>query len=194
MNIVKIKPADVEKQVCDYMNKVYMTVEQRNPHESEFHQAVKVLCDALVPVFETNPIYMKHNMLERLVEPERVITFQVPWVDDEGNVHANRGYRVQFNNAVGPYKGGIRFDPSVNLSIMKSLAFQQTIKNAVSGQALGGAKGGADFDPKGKSDMEVMRFCQSFMTELAKYVDPDTDIPAGDIGVGAREIGYMFGQ
>ena len=193
MSIVNIQPA-LKRKVCDYMNKVYMTMKQRNPHEHEFHQAVKILFDALVPVFEKTPVYLKHNILERIIEPERVITFQVPWVDDDGNVQVNRGYRVQFNNAVGPYKGGIRFDPSVNLSIMKSLAFQQTIKNSLSGQAIGGAKGGADFDPKGKSEMEIMRFCQSFMTELAEYIGPNLDVPAGDIGVGAREIGYMFGQ
>lgn len=182
------------EEVREYMNKVYAIVEQRNPHETEFHQAVQMLFKALVPVFVENPSYMESGLLERMVEPERLITFQVPWIDDKGTVHVNRGFRVQFNGAIGPYKGGIRFHPSVNSSIIKFLGFQQTIKNALTGQAIGGGKGGADFDPKGKSDLEIMRFCQSFMNELSKYIGPDLDIPAGDIGVGAREIGYMFGQ
>lgn len=182
------------EEVREYMNKVYAIVEQRNPHETEFHQAVQMLFKALVPVFVENPSYMESGLLERMVEPERLITFQVPWIDDKGKVHVNRGFRVQFNGAIGPYKGGIRFHPSVNSSIIKFLGFQQTIKNALTGQAIGGGKGGADFDPKGKSDLEIMRFCQSFMNELSKYIGPDLDIPAGDIGVGAREIGYMFGQ
>lgn len=182
------------EEVREYMNKVYAIVEQRNPHETEFHQAVQMLFKALVPVFVENPSYMESGLLERMVEPERLITFQVPWIDDKGKIHVNRGFRVQFNGAIGPYKGGIRFHPSVNSSIIKFLGFQQTIKNALTGQAIGGGKGGADFDPKGKSDLEIMRFCQSFMNELSKYIGPDLDIPAGDIGVGAREIGYMFGQ
>lgn len=183
-----------EDKVREYVNNVFKTVQQRNPHEDEFQQAVKILFDSLIPVLVKHPTYMEHNILERLVEPERLITFQVPWVDDSGKVQVNRGYRVQFNSTIGPYKGGLRFHPSVNTSIIKFLGFQQTIKNSLSGQAIGGGKGGADFDPKGKSDLEIMRFCQSFMSELSKYIGPDIDIPAGDIGVGAREIGYMFGQ
>ncbi len=182
------------KEVREYMNKVYEVVEQRNPHETEFHQAVQMLFDALVPVFVEHPSYIKSGLLERMVEPERLITFQVPWIDDKDQVQVNRGFRVQFNGAIGPYKGGIRFHPSVNASIIKFLGFQQTIKNALTGQSIGGGKGGADFDPKGKSDLEIMRFCQSYIMELSKYIGPDIDIPAGDIGVGAREIGYMFGQ
>src|SRR5690625_4121464 len=184
----------LNKSVCDYVNKVYKKVVKNNPHEREFQLAVKGLLNAIQPLFKEDTVYEQHNILERIVEPDRVITFKVPWVDDRGKIHVNRGYRVQFNQAIGPYKGGIRFHPSVNLSIMKSLAFQQMIKNALTGQAIGGAKGGADFDPKGKSEMEIMRFCQSYMTELAKYIGPDIDVPAGDIGVGAREIGYMFGK
>ncbi len=178
----------------EYVNRVFELVESRNRHETEFLQAVKELFDSVVPVLERCPHYIEHNILERIVEPERVITFRVPWVDDNGNVQVNRGYRVQFNSSLGPYKGGIRFHPSVNASIMKFLGFEQTFKNALTGQSIGGAKGGADFDPKGKSEGEVMRFVQSFMTELCKYIGPNEDIPAGDIGVGAREIGYMFGQ
>lgn len=184
----------LNKSVCDYVNKVYKKVVKNNPHEREFQLAVKGLLNAIQPLFKEDTVYEQHNILERIVEPDRVITFKVPWVDDRGKIHVNRGYRVQFNQAIGPYKGGIRFHPSVNLSIMKSLAFQQTFKNALTGQAIGGAKGGADFDPKGKSSMEIMRFCQSYMTELSKYIGPDIDVPAGDIGVGAREIGYMFGK
>lgn len=183
-----------EAKVREYMNEIYKTVVRRNPSESEFHQAVKILFNSLVQVFVKHPTYMEKGILERLVEPERFITFQVPWVDDNGKVRVNRGYRVQFNSAIGPYKGGIRFHPSVNSSIINFLGFQQTIKNALTGLPIGGGKGGADFDPKGKSDDEIMRFCQSFMTELANYIGPDIDVPAGDIGVGAREIGYMFGQ
>lgn len=181
-------------EVREYMNKVYEVAQARNAHETEFLQAVNMLFEALVPVFVENPSYMKSGLLERMIEPERLITFQVPWIDDEGVVQVNRGFRVQFNGAIGPYKGGIRFHPSVNASIIKFLGFQQTIKNALTGQAMGGGKGGADFDPKGKSDLEIMRFCQSYMTELSKYIGPDMDVPAGDIGVGPREIGYMFGQ
>lgn len=178
----------------DYIKRVYQNFKEKNPNEEEFHQVVKELFNSLVPVFEKNPSYIDHAILERLIEPERVITFQVPWVNDQGKVQVNRGYRVQFNSTLGPYKGGIRFHPSVNSSIIKFLGFEQIFKNALTGQPIGGGKGGADFDPKGKSENEIMRFCQSFMSELAKYIGPDTDVPAGDIGVGAREIGYLFGQ
>lgn len=177
-----------------YVDQVYETVQQRNTGESEFHQAVKEILDSLVPVFAKHSKYQEHGILERIVEPERMITFRVPWVDDQGKVQVNRGFRVQFNSAIGPYKGGLRFHPSVNASIIKFLGFEQIFKNSLTGQPIGGGKGGSDFDPKGKSDLEVMRFTQSFMTELSKYIGPDTDVPAGDIGVGAREIGYMFGQ
>ncbi|MBU5261333.1 NADP-specific glutamate dehydrogenase [Bacillus atrophaeus] len=179
---------------ADYVNKVYKAVEQRNPHEAEFLQAVKEIFDSLPPVLAKHPEYIKHNILERIAEPERMITFRVPWVDDQGCVQVNRGFRVQFNSAIGPYKGGLRFHPSVNASITKFLGFEQIFKNSLTGQPIGGGKGGSDFDPKGKSDGEVMRFTQSFMTELCKYIGPDQDVPAGDIGVGAREIGYLFGQ
>jgi glutamate dehydrogenase (NADP+) len=178
----------------DYVQSVYETVVKRNPHESEFHQAVKEILESLIPVMAKHPKYIEHGILERIVEPERMISFRVPWVDDKGVVQVNRGFRVQFNSAIGPYKGGLRFHPSVNASIIKFLGFEQTFKNSLTGQPIGGGKGGSDFDPKGKSDAEVMRFTQSFMTELNKYIGPDTDVPAGDIGVGAREIGYMFGQ
>ncbi|MEH6943977.1 NADP-specific glutamate dehydrogenase [Bacillus sp. JJ722] len=178
----------------DYVNEVYEAVKKRNPNESEFHQAVKEIFDSLVPVFAKHPEYMKYSVLERISEPERVIMFRVPWVDDQGKVQVNRGYRVQFNSNIGPYKGGLRFHPSVNTSIIKFLGFEQIFKNSLTGQPIGGGKGGSDFDPKGKSDMEVMRFTQSFMTELCKHIGPDIDVPAGDIGVGAREIGYLFGQ
>ncbi|WP_407639814.1 NADP-specific glutamate dehydrogenase [Bacillus sinesaloumensis] len=176
------------------MNKVYEEVKKRNPHEPEFHQAVKEIFLSLVPVFAKNPKYMKYAILERIVEPERMITFRVPWVDDQGQIHVNRGYRVQFNSTLGPYKGGLRFHPSVNTSIIKFLGFEQILKNSLTGLPIGGGKGGSDFDPKGKSENEVMRFTQSFMTELARHIGPDIDVPAGDIGVGAREVGYMFGQ
>jgi glutamate dehydrogenase (NADP+) len=178
----------------DYVKEVYEAVKRRDPHEKEFHQAVKEIFVSLVPVFAKHPKYMQGGVLERLVEPERIITFRVPWVDDHGNVKVNRGFRVQFNGALGPYKGGIRFHPSVNASIIKFLGFEQIFKNSLTGQPIGGGKGGSDFDPKGKSEGEIMRFTQSFMTELCHYIGPDTDVPAGDIGVGAREIGYMFGQ
>lgn len=178
----------------DYVNEVYEAVKKRNPNESEFHQAVKEIFDSLVPVFAKHPKYIDHGILERIVEPERVITFRVPWVDDQGKVQVNRGFRVQFNSAIGPYKGGLRFHPSVNASIIKFLGFEQIFKNSLTGQPIGGGKGGSDFDPKGKSDAEIMRFTQSFMTELYKYIGPDIDVPAGDIGVGAREIGFLFGQ
>jgi glutamate dehydrogenase (NADP+) len=183
-----------EIEVRKYVDQVFEKVKQRNPHEAEFHQSVKVLFDSLIAILVKHPTYIEHGILERFVEPERLITFQVPWVDDHGKVQVNRGYRVQYNSTIGPYKGGIRFHPSVSTSIIKFLGLSQTIKNSLTGQAIGGGKGGADFDPKGKSDLEIMRFCQSFMTELSRYIGPDTDIPAGDIGVGAREVGYMFGQ
>jgi len=183
-----------EQEAIDYMNRIYKKIEERDPHEKEFLQAAKMLFDSLIPVFVKNRTYKEHNILERIIEPERVIMFRVPWVDDEGNVQVNRGYRVQYNSAIGPYKGGIRFHPSVNLSVMKFLSLTQIFKNSLTGQPIGGGKGGADFDPKGKSDNEIMRFCQSFMTELYKHIGPDTDVPAGDIGVGRREVGYMFGQ
>ncbi len=169
-------------------------VEARNPHQPEFIQAVLEVAETLVPFIEENPIYKKAKILERMVEPERVIMFRVPWLDDNGEIQVNRGYRIQMNSAIGPYKGGLRFHPSVDLSILKFLAFEQVFKNSLTTLPLGGGKGGADFDPKGKSDTEVMRFCQSFMTELYRHIGPDTDVPAGDIGVGAREIGYLFGQ
>lgn len=177
-----------------YVEQVFQAVQQRNPGESEFHQAVKEILDSLVPVFAKHPKFQEQGILERIVEPERLITFRVPWVDDQGKVQVNRGFRVQFSSAIGPYKGGLRFHPSVNASIIKFLGFEQIFKNSLTGLPIGGGKGGSDFDPKGKSDLEVMRFTQSFMTELSKYIGPDIDVPAGDIGVGAREIGYMFGQ
>ncbi|WP_017729115.1 NADP-specific glutamate dehydrogenase [Halalkalibacterium ligniniphilum] len=191
--IVETKQTDTQI-AKDYVNRVYEAVIKRNPNESEFHQAVKEIFDSLVPVFEKHPKYMENGILERISEPERMITFRVPWVDDQGKVQVNRGFRVQFNSNIGPYKGGLRFHPSVNASIIKFLGFEQIFKNSLTGQPIGGGKGGSDFDPKGKSDGEVMRFTQSFMTELAKHIGPDVDVPAGDIGVGAREIGYMFGQ
>jgi glutamate dehydrogenase (NADP+) len=177
-----------------YVDKVFEIVKRRNPGEVEFHQAVKEVFDSLVPVLAKNPQYIKQAILERIVEPERIISFRVPWLDDQGNVNVNRGFRVQFNSAIGPYKGGLRFHPSVNASIIKFLGFEQIFKNSLTGQPIGGGKGGSDFDPKGKSDVEIMRFTQSFMTELSKYIGPDIDVPAGDIGVGAKEIGYLFGQ
>ena len=173
---------------------VYEQVLKRNPGEVEFHQAVKEVLDSLGPVLDRNPDYIKAKILERLVEPERQIMFRVPWQDDNSNIHINRGFRFEFNSALGPYKGGLRFHPTVNASILKFLGFEQVFKNSLTTLPMGGGKGGADFDPKGKSDNEVMRFCQSFMTELCKHVGPDTDIPAGDIGVGVREIGFLFGQ
>ncbi|MEM1504434.1 NADP-specific glutamate dehydrogenase [Domibacillus sp. 8LH] len=187
--------ATQEKQVAkQYIDRVYEIVKKRNPGETEFHQAVQEIFESLTPVFEKYPKYIQHNILERMVEPERVISFRVPWTDDNGNVQVNRGFRVQFSSAIGPYKGGLRFHPSVNASIIKFLGFEQIFKNSLTGQPIGGGKGGSDFDPKGKSDNEVMRFTQSFMTELYRHIGPDVDVPAGDIGVGAREIGYMFGQ
>lgn len=186
--------ADKRQMAEAYVKSVFETVVKRNPDEKEFHQAVKEILDSLVPVFEKHPKYMQHGILEQIVEPERMISFRVPWVDDQGRVQVNRGYRVQFNSALGPYKGGLRFHPSVNASIIKFLGFEQIFKNSLTGQPIGGGKGGSDFDPKGKSEQEIMRFTQSFMTELYKYIGPDEDVPAGDIGVGAREIGYLFGQ
>ena len=178
-----------------YVAEVLEQVKAQNPGQPEFHQAVEEVLQTLAPAIEKNEnIYRKNALLERMVNPERTIMFRVPWMDDQGNMRVNNGYRVQFNGAIGPYKGGIRFHPSVNLSVMKFLGFEQTFKNSLTGLPMGGAKGGADFDPKGKSDREIMAFCQSFMTELYKYIGADRDVPAGDIGVGAREIGYMFGQ
>ncbi len=178
----------------EYLASVYAETEKRNPNEKEFLQTVYEVFESLEPVIEKRPDLVKAGVISRMVEPERVISFRVSWVDDAGNVQVNRGYRVQFNSAIGPYKGGLRFHPSVNLSIMKFLGFEQTFKNSLTGLPMGGGKGGSDFDPRGKSDMEIMRFCQSFMTELSKHIGADTDVPAGDIGVGAREIGYLFGQ
>ena len=177
-----------------YILSLLSEVEARNEGENEFYQAIFEVLESIEPVIEAHPEYIKSGVLDMILEPERVIKFRVPWTDDNGNVHVNRGYRVQFNSAIGPYKGGIRFHPSVNESIIKFLAFEQTFKNSLTGLPIGGGKGGSDFDPKGKSDSEIMRFCQSFMTELYKYIGADVDVPAGDIGVGAREIGYMFGQ
>jgi len=177
-----------------YLTELMETVIKRNPNEPEFHQAVREVLESIEPVVEKHPEYITSGVLERIVEPERQVMFRVPWVDDNGKVQVNRGYRIQFNSAIGPYKGGIRLHPTVNPSIMKFLGFEQTFKNSLTSLPMGGAKGGADFDPRGKSDGEVMRFCQSFMTELFRHIGPDTDVPAGDIGVGAREVGYMFGQ
>ena len=169
-------------------------VESRNSGEKEFLQAVLEVSEVIIPFIQDNKKYQTHNILERLVEPERTIIFRVPWQDDSGNIQVNRGYRVEFNSAIGPYKGGLRFHPSVNLSILKFLGFEQVFKNSLTSLPLGGGKGGSDFDPKGKSESEVMRFCQSFITELYRHIGANTDVPAGDIGVGAREIGFMFGQ
>ena len=178
----------------EYLKRVYEGLEKRNANEPEFLQAVREVLESIQPVVEKHPEYEKAGLIERLVEPERIITFRVPWVDDQGKVQVNRGYRVQFNSAIGPYKGGLRFHPSVNQGILKFLGFEQTFKNSLTTLPMGGGKGGSDFDPHGKSDMEVMRFCQSFMTALYRYIGPDIDVPAGDMGVGGREIGYMFGQ
>ena len=177
-----------------YVDDVLADVKAKNANEPEFIQAVTEVLESLRVVVESDPIYQEQSILERIVEPERIIIFRVPWVDDQGNVQVNRGFRVQFNSAIGPYKGGLRLHPSVNLGILKFLGFEQIFKNSLTTLPMGGGKGGCDFDPKGKSDMEVMRFCQSFMTELCKHIGADTDVPAGDIGTGAREIGYMFGQ
>ena len=177
-----------------YVDKVIEQVKEKNANEPEFIQAVTEVLTSLKPVIESNPSYEKAGLLERIVEPERIIIFRVPWADDQGQVHVNRGFRVQYNSCLGPYKGGLRLHPSVNLGIVKFLGFEQIFKNSLTTLPMGGGKGGCDFDPKGKSDMEVMRFCQSFMTELCKHIGADTDVPAGDIGTGAREVGYMFGQ
>ena len=177
-----------------YVDSVLDELIRRNPGEPEFHQAATEVLNSLKPIIEKDEKYQSVALLERLVEPERVIMFRVPWVDDAGKVHVNKGYRVQFSSAIGPYKGGLRFHPSVNLGVIKFLGFEQIFKNSLTGLPIGGGKGGSDFDPKGKSDNEVMRFCQSFMTELCKYIGPDVDVPAGDIGVGAREIGFLYGQ
>jgi glutamate dehydrogenase (NADP+) len=176
------------------MSDIFKLIKDRDPGEKEFHQAVQEVFESVQPVLERNPEYRQAAILERITEPERVIMFRVPWVDDQGQVSVNRGYRVQMNSALGPYKGGLRFHPSVNLSIVKFLAFEQLFKNALTTLSMGSGKGGSDFDPQGKSDNEVMRFCQSFMAELFRHIGPDTDVPAGDIGVGAREIGYLFAQ
>lgn len=177
-----------------YLKKVYDGLASRNPDQPEFLQAVKEVFESLEPVIERRPDLQKAGIMERIVEPERAICFRVTWVDDAGNVQVNRGYRVQFNSAIGPYKGGLRLHPTVNLSVIKFLGFEQIFKNSLTGLSMGGGKGGSDFDPKGKSDAEIMRFCQSFMTELSRHIGADTDVPAGDIGVGGREIGYLFGQ
>lgn len=179
-----------EKRLEDFMNGVV----KRNPGEPEFHQAVHEVAETILPYLETMPIYKDLQILERMTEPDRVVMFRVCWQDDEGNIRVNRGYRVQFNNSIGPYKGGCRFHPTVNLSVLKFLGFEQQFKNSLTSLPMGGGKGGANFNPKGKSNAEIMRFCQSFMTELFRHIGPDTDVPAGDIGVGAKEIGYMFGQ
>ena len=178
----------------EYLNGLMERVVKRDPAEPEFHQAVREVLTSLAPVANARPELIKEGVMDCLVEPERTIKFRVPWEDDRGEIHVNRGFRVQFNSAIGPYKGGLRFHPSVNESIIKFLGFEQIFKNSLTGLPIGGGKGGSDFDPKGKTDLEVMRFCQSFMTELFKYIGPDTDVPAGDIGVGSREIGYLFGQ
>jgi glutamate dehydrogenase (NADP+) len=180
----------MSKKSEEFMAKVI----EKNPGETEFHQAVQEVVESVTPFIEKNPKYQQAKILERMVEPERVIMFRVPWQDDKGEIQVSRGYRIEMNSAIGPYKGGIRFHPSVNLSILKFLAFEQVFKNSLTTLPMGGGKGGSDFDPKGRSDNEVMRFCQSFMTELFRYIGPNTDVPAGDIGVGGREIGYMFGQ
>ena len=176
--------------VEDFMNDVVA----KNPDQPAFHQAVREVVEAVWPVVERNPAYRQMKILERLVEPERVMMFRVPWVDDKGEVHVNRGYRVEMSSAIGPYKGGLRFHPSVTLGVLKFLAFEQIFKNSLTTLPLGGGKGGSDFDPKGKSDNEVMRFCQAFMSELFRHIGPQTDVPAGDVGVGGREIGFLFGQ
>ena len=177
-----------------YLQQVYSNLTARDPEQKEFHQAVREVLESLDLMIDSHPEYREAALLERFVEPERVVAFRVPWMDDTGRIRVNRGYRVQFNSAIGPYKGGLRFHPSVNLSILKFLGFEQILKNSLTGLPMGGGKGGSDFDPKGKSDNEVQRFCQSFMTELYRYIGKDTDVPAGDIGVGAREIGYLYGQ
>ena len=190
ININRHMSSQYQAQIDAFIAKV----EAANPNEPEFMQAVQEVAESVIPFIEENPKYKGKSLLERIVEPERTIMFRVPWTDDQGNVHVNKGYRVEFNSAIGPYKGGLRFHPTVNLSVLKFLGFEQIFKNSLTTLPLGGGKGGSNFDPKGKSDAEVMRFCQSFMTELARHIGANTDVPAGDIGVGGREIGYMFGQ
>jgi glutamate dehydrogenase (NADP+) len=180
--------------MSDFVKDIMAMVKAKNPSEPEFHQAVQEVAESIILVYEKHPEYRAAKILERILEPERVIMFRVPWLDDRGEIHINRGFRIQMNSAIGPYKGGLRFHPSVNLGILKFLAFEQVFKNSLTTLPMGGAKGGSDFDPKGKSDNEVMRFCQSFMNELFRHIGPDTDVPAGDIGVGGREIGFLFGQ
>ncbi len=180
--------------MSEYVRNLMAEVKAKNPNEPEFHQAVEEVIDSLDLVLEKHPEYRSNKILERIIEPERVIMFRVPWVDDQGEVHINRGFRIEMNSAIGPYKGGLRFHPSVNLGILKFLAFEQVFKNSLTTLPMGGGKGGSDFDPKGKSDNEVMRFCQSFMSELYRHIGSNTDVPAGDIGVGGREIGFLFGQ
>ncbi len=176
------------------MEQIVEMIQARDPEQYEFHQAVEEVIESVKPVLDRNPEYRQQAVLERITEPERMVMFRVPWMADNGQVQVNRGFRVEMNSAIGPYKGGLRFHPSVNLGIIKFLAFEQVFKNSLTTLAMGGGKGGSDFDPKGKSDMEVMRFCQSFMSELYRHIGPNTDVPAGDIGVGAREIGYLFGM
>jgi glutamate dehydrogenase (NADP+) len=183
-----------EIKMNQYLNSVMATVKAKNRGEVEFHQAVEEVLESLTPVLEHHPEYIEAKIIDRVVEPERMIVFRVPWIDDGGSVQVNRGFRVEFNSAIGPYKGGLRFHPSVNQGILKFLGFEQVFKNSLTTLPMGGGKGGSDFDPKGKSDVDVMRFCQSFMTELSRHIGPNTDVPAGDIGVGGREIGYLFGQ
>jgi glutamate dehydrogenase (NADP+) len=190
----RLKRAIIVASINARIERIIGDVIRRNPGESEFHQAVREVAESLGPVLRRHPQYAEHKIIERICEPERQIIFRVPWHDDHGEVHINRGFRVQFNSVLGPYKGGLRFHPSVYLGVIKFLGFEQIFKNAITGMPIGGGKGGSDFDPKGRSDAEVMRFCQSFMTELARYLGEYTDVPAGDIGVGAREIGYLFGQ
>lgn len=180
--------------MSQYVADLIASVKAKNPAEPEFHQAVEEVAESVSPVLDMRPEYRQAKILERIIEPERVIMFRVPWLDDQGDVQVNRGFRIEMNSAIGPYKGGLRFHPSVNLGILKFLAFEQVFKNSLTTLPMGGGKGGSDFDPKGKSDNEVMRFCQSFMTELSRHIGPDTDVPAGDIGVGGREVGYLFGQ
>lgn len=183
-----------DQKAKQYVDDVFAKLKSKNSHQPEFIQAAEEILQSLVPVIAQHPEYIQHNILERIIEPDRIISFRVSWVDDQGQVQVNRGYRVQFNNVVGPYKGGLRFHPTVNESIMKFLSFEQIFKNALTGLPIGGGKGGSDFDPKGKSDAEIMRFCQAFMSELYRHIGPDVDVPAGDIGVGGREIGYLWGQ
>src|SRR5215831_4044664 len=189
-----VKEPEPEVSASPYVRDLMEELKAKNPAEPEFHQAVFEVVESLDPVLERRPEYRSARIFERMVEPERVLMFRVPWQDDQGRVQVNRGFRVEMNSAIGPYKGGLRFHPSVNLGILKFLAFEQVLKNSLTTLPMGGGKGGSDFDPKGKSDNEVMRFCQSFMTELCRHIGPNTDVPAGDIGVGGREIGFLFGQ